>query len=94
MFLPLAITAFGRPEGYFSRAIIAFGAFGVHCPQILLALRKNGQEESRLLNLTRLRSSRNLLMERGSQHKGAVREPATCMGTKYRGFFMRGSQTS
>ena len=30
----------------------------VHCPQILLSLRKNGQEESRLLNLRRLRSSR------------------------------------
>ena len=27
-FLPLAITAFGGPEGYFSLAIIAFGAFG------------------------------------------------------------------
>ena len=27
MFLPLAITAFGAPEGYFSLAIIAFGAF-------------------------------------------------------------------
>ena len=25
-FLPLAITAFGVPEGYFSLAIIAFGA--------------------------------------------------------------------
>ena len=30
----------------------------VHCPQILLSLRKNGQEESRLLSLRRLRSSR------------------------------------
>ena len=27
LFLPLAITAFGGPEGYFSLAIIAFGAF-------------------------------------------------------------------
>ena len=26
-FLPLAITAFGAPEGYFSIAIIGFGAF-------------------------------------------------------------------
>ena len=32
-----------------------------HCPQILLSLRKNGQEESRLLNLRRLRSSRDPL---------------------------------
>ena len=31
----------------------------VHCAQILLSLRKNGQEESRLLNLRRLRSSRS-----------------------------------
>ena len=29
----------------------------VHCAQMLLPLRKNGQEESRLLNLRRLRSS-------------------------------------
>ena len=28
LFLPLAITAFGGPEGYCSLAIIAFGAFG------------------------------------------------------------------
>ena len=27
LLLPLAITAFGGPEGYFSLAIIAFGAF-------------------------------------------------------------------
>ena len=31
---------------------------GVHCPQILLSLRKHGKEESRLLNLRRLRCSR------------------------------------
>ena len=42
LFLPLAITGFGGPEGYFGLAIIAFGAFAVHCPQILLSLRKNG----------------------------------------------------
>ena len=33
MFLPLAITAFGGPEGYFSLAIIAFGAFGLIVPK-------------------------------------------------------------
>ena len=27
LFLPLAITAFGGPEGHFSLAIIAFGVF-------------------------------------------------------------------
>ena len=58
LFLPLAITAFGGSEGYFNLAIIAFGAFQSPCPQILVSLRKNGQEESRLLNLRRLRSSR------------------------------------
>ena len=31
-FLPVAITAFGGPEGYFSLAIIAFGAFGFIVP--------------------------------------------------------------
>ena len=41
----------------FSLAIKAFGA-SVHCSQILYSLRKNGQEEPRLLNLRRLRSSR------------------------------------
>ena len=33
LFLPLAITAFGGPEGYFSLAIIAFGAFGFLIPK-------------------------------------------------------------
>ena len=32
LFLPLAITAFGVPKGYFSFAIIAFGAFGFIVP--------------------------------------------------------------
>ena len=31
----------------------------MHRPQMLLSLMKNGQEEPRLLNLRRLRSSRN-----------------------------------
>ena len=33
MFLPLAITAFGGTEGFFSLAIIAFGAFGFIVPK-------------------------------------------------------------
>ena len=33
LFLPLAITAFRGPEGYFSLAIMAFGAFGVIVPK-------------------------------------------------------------
>ena len=33
LFLPLAITAFGGPEGYFSLAIIAFGAFQFIVPK-------------------------------------------------------------
>ena len=33
MCLPLAITAFGSAEGYFSLAIIAFGAFGFVVPR-------------------------------------------------------------
>ena len=32
-FLPLAITAFGGPEGDFTLAIIAFGAFGFIVPK-------------------------------------------------------------
>ena len=35
----------------------------VHCPQTLLSLRKDGEEESGLLNLRRLRSSRNWRLE-------------------------------
>ena len=45
LFLPIAITTFGGPEGYISLAIIGFGAFQFHCPQILVLLRKNGIEE-------------------------------------------------
>ena len=37
LFLPLAITAFGGPEGYFSLAIIAFGAFGFISPNAIIA---------------------------------------------------------
>ena len=42
LFLPLAITAVEGPEGYSSLAIMAFGACGCPCPQILLLLRKHG----------------------------------------------------
>ena len=38
----------------------------MHCPQILLSLRQNGQEESSLLNLRRLRSSRKRKERTGS----------------------------
>ena len=33
LLLPLAITAFGGPEGYFRLAIIAFGAFQFIAPK-------------------------------------------------------------
>ena len=56
MFLPSATTAFGVPEAYSSLAIIAFGAFQSLVLKILLSLRRNGQEESRLLNLRRFGS--------------------------------------
>ena len=36
LFLPLAITAFGGPEVYFSLAIIAFGAFQLS-PKTIIA---------------------------------------------------------
>ena len=39
-FLPLAITAFGGPEGYFSLAIIAFGAFEFIVPKYFYRLGK------------------------------------------------------
>ena len=57
LFLPLATTAYGGPEGYFfCLAIITFGAIQFLVPKMLSALRKDGQEESSLLNLRRLRS--------------------------------------
>ena len=62
----------GCPEGYFSLAIIAFGAFGCPCPQILLSLRKHGQEESRLLNLRRLGFSRSLAAQIRNTGRGAA----------------------
>ena len=37
LFLPLAITAFGGPEGYFNLAIIAFGAFEFIVPHAIIA---------------------------------------------------------
>ena len=48
---PSAITAFRGPDH-------SIWGIWVHRPQILLSLGQNGQEESRLLNLGRLRSSR------------------------------------
>ena len=49
MFLPLAITAFGAPEGCFSLAIIAFGAFQFVVPKYYYRLGKMEFEESSLL---------------------------------------------
>ena len=40
LFLPLAITAFGGPEGYFGLAITAFGAFGFSVPKYYYRLGK------------------------------------------------------
>ena len=48
-FLPLAITAFGGPEGYFSLAIIAFGALEFIVPKYGCRLGKMESKESRLL---------------------------------------------
>ena len=47
LFRPLAITAFGGPEGYFSLAIIAFGAFGFIVPKYYYRL---GEMEKRGLD--------------------------------------------
>ena len=55
-FLPLAITAFGDPEGYFNLAIIAFGAFQFIVSRYYYCLGKMEFKESRLHNLRRLRS--------------------------------------
>ena len=46
---PLAITALGGPEGFFSLAIIVFGAFGFILPKYYYRLGKMDIEESRLL---------------------------------------------
>ena len=40
LFLPLAITAFGGPEGYFSLAIIVFGAIKFIVPKYYYRLGK------------------------------------------------------
>ena len=48
-FLPLAIAAFGGPEGYFSLAIIAFGALAIIVPKYNYRLGKKEVKESRLL---------------------------------------------
>ena len=47
--LPLAIAAFGGAEGYFSLAIIAFGAFGFIVPKYYYRLGKMEFKESSLL---------------------------------------------
>ena len=44
LFLPLAIPAFGSPEGCFSLAIIAFGAFEYIVPKCYCRLGKRGNE--------------------------------------------------
>ena len=49
MFLPLAITAFGGPEGYSSLAIIAFGACQFIVPKYYYRLGKMARKESTLL---------------------------------------------
>ena len=49
LFLPLAITAFGGPEVYFSLAIIAFGAFQFVVPKYYYRLGKMKNKDSRLL---------------------------------------------
>ena len=49
LFLLLAIVAFGGSEGYFSLAIIAFGAFVLIVPKYDCRLGKMESEESRLL---------------------------------------------
>ena len=47
-----------RSWGLFYPCDHSIWSIRVHCLQILLSLRKNGKDESRLLNLRRLRSSR------------------------------------
>ena len=47
--LPLAITAFGGPEGDFNLAIIAFGAFQFIVPKYYYRLGKMEFRESSLL---------------------------------------------
>ena len=47
--LPVATTAFGGPEGYFSLAIIAFGAVVFIVPKIQYRIGKMEIKESRLL---------------------------------------------
>ena len=49
LFLPLAITAFGGPEGYFSLAIIAFGAFQFIVPKYYYRLGNMEFKQSSLL---------------------------------------------
>ena len=72
LFLPLAITAFGGPEGYFSLAIIALGAFQFNVPKYYYRLGKMEFKGSSLLNLRRLRSSRTELVLRRNYHQSFV----------------------
>ena len=60
MFLPLAITAFGGPKGYFyfSRATIAFGAFELVVPKYDCRLEEMDKRIRDSSNFKRLRSSR------------------------------------
>ena len=53
MFLPWAITAFGGPEGYFSLAIIAFGAFQFIAPKYYFRLGKMDKRQTPLFKEVR-----------------------------------------
>ena len=75
LFLPLAMTAFGDCDH-------SIWSIRVHCAQILLSLRKNGHEESRLLNLRRLGSSRCGLDPYHCYKNNIVLQRATLMGQK------------
>ena len=58
LFLPLAIAAFGGPEGYFRLAVIGFGAFGFIVPKYYYRSVKMDKSSLASLILRRLRSSR------------------------------------
>ena len=57
---PVAMTAFGAPEGYFCPAIIAFGAFELIVPNRNYRFGKMKNKGSRLLNLRRSGRSKKL----------------------------------
>ena len=52
LFLPLAITSFGGHEGYFSLAIIAFGAFRFILPKYYYRLGKMDNKEFTVFKVT------------------------------------------